>query len=176
MESNSKLRIARATRNAAIAVALLSFAVWAWRPDGCRGVRKSPQTQEVIRDTIRQLVRDTIRITAPVPTESREVGTMEVPVALPADITEAMDSTTVELPVVQRHYTDTAQRYEAWVSGPVDPRLDSITIYSQTQVIRITERPKPKRWGLSAGAGVAMTPSGVQPAIFIGATYTFVSF
>lgn len=176
MESNSKLRIARATRNAAIAVALLSFIVWIWRPNGCHKVVNAPAPQEVIRDTIRQVVRDTIQITSPAPTESREVGTMEVPVALPADITEAMDSTTVELPVVQRHYTDTAQRYEAWVSGPVDPRLDSITIYSQTQVIRITERPKPKRWGLSAGAGVAMTPRGVQPAIFIGATYTFVSF
>lgn len=176
MMNDKRTRIARIVRNVAVVTSLLSFAVWAWRPDGCRGVRKSPQTQEVIRDTIRSVVRDTIRITAPAPTESREVGTVEVPVALPADITEAMDSTTVELPVVQRHYTDTAQRYEAWVSGPVDPRLDSITIYSQTQVIRITERPKPKRWGLSAGAGVAMTPRGVQPAIFIGATYTFVSF
>lgn len=175
MESNSKLRIARATRNAAIAVALLSFIVWIWRPNGCHKVVNAPAPQEVIRDTIRQVVRDTIRITAPVPVESRIVEYVEVPVEISAD-TAASDSTTVELPVVQRHYTDTAQRYEAWVSGPVDPRLDSITIYSQTQVIRITERPKPKRWGLSAGAGVAMTPRGVQPAIFIGATYTFVSF
>lgn len=175
MMNDKRTRIARIVRNVAVVTSLLSFAVWAWRPDGCRGVRKSPQTQEVIRDTIRQVVRDTIRITAPVPVESRIVEYVEVPVEISAD-TAASDSTTVELPVVQRHYTDTAQRYEAWVSGPIDPRLDSITIYSQTQVIRITERPKPKRWGLSAGAGLAMTPRGVQPAIFIGATYTFVSF
>ena len=37
------------------------------------------------------------------------------------------DSAIVELPIIQRHYADST--YEAWISGPVDPRLDSIRVF-----------------------------------------------
>lgn len=93
------------------------------------------------------------------------------------DETKPPDSATVSIPIEQRHYA--GDDYEAWVSG-WNPSLDSLLIYRPTQQITTTAqvtRWKTKRWGLSIGAGVLATTKGeVHPGIFVGVSYTFLSF
>lgn len=84
------------------------------------------------------------------------------------------DSADVELPVIQRHYVDSA--YEAWVSGPVDPRLDSLRVYARTTVITKREWKPPKRWHIGVTAGYGYGAKGFQPYIGAGITYSLYSF
>lgn len=84
------------------------------------------------------------------------------------------DSVDVELPVVQRHYADSA--YEAWVSGPLDPRLDSLRVYARTTVVTRREWKPPRRWHVGVTAGYGYGPRGFQPYIGVGLTYSLVSF
>lgn len=150
-------------------------------------------------DTI--IIRDTIYIPNPTLADTRAIGFARVtlPVWKPSSPapdttsdeptpaepaaedddadTEPPDSATVSLPIEQLHYH--GDDYDAWVSG-WNSRLDSLQIYRPTQQIETTvevTRWKTRRWGLSIGAGVVATPKGtVQPGIFVGATYTFLSF
>ena len=84
------------------------------------------------------------------------------------------DSAVVELPIVQRHYADST--YEAWVSGPVDPRLDSIRVFAPTTIISKREWTTPKRWHIGITAGYGFGIKGVQPYIGVGVTYSLFSF
>lgn len=84
------------------------------------------------------------------------------------------DSAIVELPVMQRHYADST--YEAWVSGPVDPRLDSLRVFAPTTVITKREWKPPKLWHLGVTAGYGYTPHGFQPYIGIGISYSLISW
>lgn len=84
------------------------------------------------------------------------------------------DSAIVELPMVQRHYADSA--YEAWVSGPVDPRLDSVRVLSRTEYITRREWKPPKRWHIGITAGYGYGTKGFQPYIGVGITYSIISF
>ena len=62
--------------------------------------------------------------------------------------------------------------YRAVVSGYVDPRLDSMTVYSRTvyQTVTndiyhpVTVKPKKKRWGLGLQAGYGY-PSGMYVGV-----------
>lgn len=88
----------------------------------------------------------------------------------------AVDSVTVEVPIEQRHYA--GENYDAWVSG-YQPSLDSLNIYRPNTTVKETQtvtRWRTRRWGLSVGAGAALTPRGVEPGIFVGVSYTFYSF
>ncbi len=84
------------------------------------------------------------------------------------------DSAIVELPVIQRHYADST--YEAWVSGPVDPRLDSLRVFVPTTIITKREWKPPKRWHIGVTAGYGYGAKGFQPYIGIGITYSILSF
>lgn len=84
------------------------------------------------------------------------------------------DSAVVELPVVQRHYADST--YEAWVSGPLDPRLDSVKVFAPTTIITQREWKPPKRWHFGVTAGYGYGPGGFQPYVGIGVTYSILSF
>lgn len=84
------------------------------------------------------------------------------------------DSAIVELPIIQRHYADSA--YEAWVSGPVDPRLDSVRVYAKRTVVNRREWKPPKRWHLGVTAGYGYGAKGFQPYIGVGVTYSLYSF
>ena len=75
------------------------------------------------------------------------------------------DSVLVEVPIAQRHYSDTT--YEAWVSG-YEARLDSIRVF-QREVTQWKES-KPSRWSFGVQAGYGITPKGFQPYLGIGAT------
>ena len=169
-------------------------------------IRRSPESPgerppevTVTRDTV--TIRDTIYVPTPQPANSKSLGFTQVtlPRWIPptanksdnhrqesdvpttdvdeAEETEPLDSATVSIPIEQRHYT--GDDYEAWVSG-WHPRLDSLRIYRPTQQITTTAqvtRWKTKRWGLSIGAGMVASPKGgIQPGIFIGASYTFLAF
>lgn len=80
----------------------------------------------------------------------------------------------MELPVIQRHYSDST--YEAWVSGPLDPRLDSVRVFARTVEITRREWKPPKHWHLGITAGYGYTPQGFQPYIGIGITYSILSW
>lgn len=97
--------------------------------------------------------------------EQNEVSSVEA---------EAQDSAIVEFPVIQRHYADST--YEAWISGPIDPRLDSLRVFAPTTIITRSECMPTKRWHLGVTAGFAFTPKGVQPYLGAGITYSFKSF
>ena len=91
--------------------------------------------------------------------------------------TEPPDSVAVQIPIEQRHYH--GDEYDAWVSG-WNPSLDSLHIYRQTQQIATTTevtRWKTRRWGLSIGVGAVVSPKGgIQPGVFVGASYMFFAF
>lgn len=84
------------------------------------------------------------------------------------------DSAIVELPIVQRHYADST--YEAWVSGPIDPRLDSIQVFARTTTITKREWKPPKRWHIGVTAGYGYGAKGFQPYVGVGITYSIFSF
>lgn len=84
------------------------------------------------------------------------------------------DSADVELTVIQRHYADST--YEAWVSGPVDPRLDSINIYQRHTVITTQQPQRHSKWSVGVTGGAGFTARGVQPFIGIGISYAIFRF
>lgn len=84
------------------------------------------------------------------------------------------DSAIVELPIIQRHYADST--YEAWISGPVDPRLDSLRVFAPTTIITRREWKPPKRWHIGVTAGYGYGPKGFQPFVGLGFTYSIFSF
>lgn len=83
------------------------------------------------------------------------------------------DSALVELPIVQRHYADSA--YEAWVSGPIDPQLDSVRVFAPTTVVTRQEWKPPKRWHIGPTVGFGYTPRGLEPFIGISLTYSIIA-
>ena len=86
----------------------------------------------------------------------------------------SQDSAIVELPMLQRHYADSS--YEAWVSAPVDPRLDSIRVFAPTTIITKREWKPPKRWHIGITAGYGYGAKGFQPYIGVGITYSILSW
>lgn len=138
----------------------------------------------MVSDTTRVIITDTIKYPLPIPRDSLVVRyiTERLPLAPDSapDINVASktentpDSAQVIVPITSVHYH--ADEYDAWVSGH-HPSLDSIHVYPRHETLTITKTTPPKRWGLSVGAGFAATPrAGLQPALFVGATYTFLTF
>lgn len=160
-------------------------------------IAERPPGISVKTDTV--TIRDTVYIPAPQLTGTKSLGFIPVtmpiwtPTKKPKQVdepteeltieaddeieTEPPDSIAVAIPIEQKHYT--GDDYDAWVSG-WNPSLDSLRIYRQTQQIATTTevtRWKTRRWGLSVGVGAVASPKGgIQPGIFIGATYTFLAF
>ena len=170
--SNRKERI---MRNVAVllSIACVVSALLYFAPS-CRDRQSERPDPIVLRDTVRDTIRDTVTIIAPPVVRTRHIRDTVVTALIG---TKESDSATVVLPVIQKHYADSAGRYEAWVSGAVDPRLDSLRLYQAKEVVTIQETIKPKRWGISIGAGVIVTPKGnIEQGLFLGATYTFYAF
>ena len=84
------------------------------------------------------------------------------------------DSAIVELPLIQRHYADST--YEAWVSGPIDPRLDSVKVFASTTIISKKGWKPPKRWHIGPTIGYGYTPNGFQPYFGVSLTYSILSW
>lgn len=113
--------------------------------------------------------------------DSKEITLPDTTIAVPTYGTGAggrsrlcRDSMLVELPMIQRHYADST--YEAWVSGPIDPKLDSITVFRPTTIITRQEWKPPKHWHIGITAGYGYGPEGFQPYIGVGLTYSIISF
>lgn len=83
------------------------------------------------------------------------------------------DSARVVVPITQKVYS--TPDFTAYVSG-YQASLDSFNIYRQHYQLEPRPPDKTSRWGLSAGTGVAWTPNGLRPALFVGVTYTFKRF
>lgn len=81
----------------------------------------------------------------------------------------AADSVTVNVPVVQKVYSDGL--YRAYVSG-YRPSLDSLVICSPVKSVTIRE--KPKRWGIGPYVGVDAFGRGVSVGVSI--QYSLVRF
>ncbi len=160
-----------------LAVAATSVAVGACLPRQCSTeVRPEVEIESVI---------DTADVISPQPVHEAIIGDTTIRVRLPAPRQPsgvhapadtpslAPDSVDVELPIIQRHYAAEDSTWEAWVSGPVDPCLDSLKVYSVRETVTIREPPprpitKPKRWSIGVQAGYGFTPKGFQPYIGVG--------
>ena len=135
---------------------------------------------ETVYDTIPWF--DTIPYYLPVPKDSVVIRyvTATLPAAhdsVPADddpvAAMAGDSVRVEIPITQKVYS--TSDYTAYVSG-YRASLDSIDIYRMQYSLEPRPPDKTSRWGLSAGTGVAWTPNGLKPSLFVGVSYTFKRF
>lgn len=135
---------------------------------------------ETVYDTVPWF--DTIPYYLPVPRDSVVIRyvTATLPAAhdsVSADDApeEAMvgDSVRVVVPITQKVYS--TPDYTAYVSG-YRASLDSIDIYRMQYSLEPRPPNKTSRWGLSAGTGVAWTPNGLKPALFVGVSYTFKRF
>lgn len=106
--------------------------------------------------------------------EPRQRGECDSVGIFPGLTYDGSDSTTIELPTIQRHYADST--YEAWVSGPINPRLDSVRVFATTTIITKEIWKPPKRWHLGVTAGYCYGTKGFQPYVGIGITYSLFSF
>lgn len=147
----------------------------------------------VVSDTTRVVVYDTIKIIKPESRDSVVINyiTERLPIeqdsahlicetskfAPDTNVASTPDSANVIIPITTKEYH--GDGYDAWVSG-YRPSLDSLNLHKRTTTITETvtvTKWKTRRWGLSAGAGMVVTPKGrIEPGIFIGATYTFWGF
>ena len=143
--------------------------------------RAESAVHAVRRDTL--IIRDTLRVSRPVPVREEVVRYVTVKVAADssnlanigkdsADVPPAADhfpdtAQTVMLPITQQVYRDTT--YTAWVSGYA-AALDSIEVYPRTLIVRQTALPaaRPRRWSFGIQAGYGYTPKGMQPYVGIG--------
>lgn len=124
-------------------------------------------------DTVR--VTDTVFVRMPEAVSVAVVRVDTVKVAVVRTVRDTLlvavrDSVAVELPIVQRHYADTV--YEAWVSGPLNPVLDSIRVFERVERVTVRERVKAGRWHVGLTAGVGIAGGGVAPYVGVGLTYS----
>ena len=134
------------------------------------------------------VVHDTIVDTVVKPVEVRPVGTVlaRLPKVSNNDTAfenrdttvhqdESPDSAAVLIPLEQKVYTDSAN-YRAVISG-YHVSLDTLAVFRQREYITQRLKPPEKRWGLSLGVGAVVGTDGrVSPGLFIGGTYTFITF
>ena len=123
------------------------------------------------------IIRDTLRISRPVPVREEVVRYVTVLVRDSSNLANIgkdsadvlIDDTAkmVMLPITQQVYRDTT--YTAWVSG-YRPQLDSIEVYPRTLIVRQRAPPaaKPRRWSMGVQAGYGLTPKGLQPYVGVG--------
>ena len=135
---------------------------------------KRYSTRAVETNTVYEVIVDTVTEYSPVIRYERVVDTVYYSVVSRVESQETgADSVSIELPVIQRHYGDSI--YEAWISGPLDPRLDSIRIYERKTVEVRTTAPA-KHWHIGATVGYGFGARGFEPYIGIGITYSIFSF
>lgn len=136
---------------------------------------------DVVSDTTRVTIYDTIKVIKPIAKDSTVVRyvTEVVKVIDTADVVtdcHHLDSVKVQIPITQKVYEDST--YKAYVSG-FNPSLDSILVYPKTEVQTINIKPKPKRWGIGVqvGYGLSLTPAPkFAPYVGVGISYNLFNF
>lgn len=155
----------------AIAVALLVAAFLVGR---CSAPKYKAETQVVERvDTM--LIRDTV-------IREKPVYRTEYVFVRDSVRVQVHDTLYISLPRQMRVYQDSL--YRAEVSG-VDPTLDRIEVYPQTEIVTRTETrdifvTSRKRWGIGVQVGYGITKQGQSfypgPYIGVGVSYNILSF
>lgn len=155
--------------------------------DGGEG-RRTRHEEQVTMDTIRVVVRDTVRVIQPVARDSVvvryvterlrvESGERRVESGeLRGESGERRDSVVVEIPITQKVYE--GEDWRAWVSG-YRPMLDSLQVFRQRQTVTIVEREPMKRWSIGVVAGYGAVLRGnvsFEPFVGIGVSYKLWSF
>lgn len=128
----------------------------------------TPET--VRRDTV--ILRDTLAVRVPVP-ERVEVIRRDTCWLVRCDTVLTADTLRVPVvvPIEQKVYA-TAD-YRAVVEG-YRPRLVSMELYRQTQVVTETAAARPRRWGIGIQAGYGLAPrtGRFEPYIGLGIQYS----
>ena len=154
---------------------------------GC--ANKGAVRDEPVRDTVRAVYVDTVRIVQPLARDSVVLRYIKVRVPRADSGKDTLggtyknsrgrykntDSVEAVIPITQKSYGDST--YTAWVSG-FRPALDSIHVYPRREVVTVTQtsRCKAKRWGVGLHAGYGLTPRGLQPYIGFGLNYNLLNF
>ena len=138
-----------------------------------------------------KVVHDTITDTVPFPVETRKTKAVVAKLPLVKDTTSCgelanesadflkspftSDSALVEIPIEQKVFTDSTN-YRAVISG-YNVTLDTMQVFRHREYITERIKPPAKRFGLSVGVGAVVgTDMKVRPGLFVGASYTFISF
>ena len=150
----------------------------------CNGHQNAPDISTVSVEVIHDTILDTVPVTA----EVRQVGSVvaHLPIANNkvldnSELTDTVkfdankDSVAVLVPIEQKVFTDSTN-YRAVISG-YNISLDTMQVFRHREYITERIKPPAKRWGLSVGVGAVVgTDMKVRPGIFVGVTYTFLSF
>lgn len=139
-----------------------------------------------VKETVTEVVRiDTTRTVSPLRRDLMAVRFEDVKlpslaITKPIFNADTMpDSVTVSVPIETHVFTDDST-YRAVISG-FHTSLDTMDVYTRTvereRTVTVRVPSKPRRWGLSVGAGAVVTPTGrIEPGLFVGASYTFWAF
>lgn len=139
--------------------------------EGRKSVKIKTETK-VVTDTL--IVKDTIRISEVIEVKRKVIDTLFFPIV---DTIQIHDTTFITLYKEVKVYEDSL--FKAQISG-VEPQLDWIEVYPQTQYINTTEtiiKSKDKPWGLGVQLGVGVCRGGLAtPYIGLGISYDLVSW
>lgn len=155
----------------------------------CFNIRQYSTGGEAYQDTIRTTFVDTVPFYKPAPKDSVvvryvtevlpvisdtcNIDTINIPGSGNINGDFIQDSVKVAIPISSKVYEDST--YTAYVSGYC-ASLDSIFVYPRREVVRITERSKPKRWGIGIHAGYGIGSDGFSPYFGIGLSYNLFDF
>lgn len=131
--------------------------------------RFAPIVKEVVvTDTL--IVHDTVTIEKPVTVTRTIRDTISIPVPITNTVVQT-DTVYVRLTEENIVWSDSLCRVYA---HGINPQIDSVTHFSTTKII--TQKPKPKRWGIGLQAGYGASEDGLSPYIGIGVTYSLIRF
>lgn len=151
-------------------VAVLAATTFIGFKIGQRNPLISPTT-DFLRDTLIIYQTDTVRVSTPLILTEKVTDTIRVPVT---DTVTMRDTLYLNLPRTEKVYA--SEDYRAVVSG-YQPSLDTIDIYKRTEIVTITQTPKPKRWGVGVQAGVGLnTQFKPMPYVGVGISYNIIQF
>lgn len=156
---------------ALIAVFLFIIGVALFR---IRGLEKEIDAlKNALTDTITIVKTDTLRIAEP-KIEYRYIKEKEYVTITDSLLVYDTITKVIELPREYLVYKDTS--YRAVVSG-VQPRLDSIEVYSKTITETITKTiqvPDKKRWGFGVNVSAGYDGKKVRPFVGVGVQYNVI--
>ena len=155
----------------------------------CFNIRQCSTDGATHQNTIRTTFVDTVPFYKPVPRDSVvvryvtevlpvisdtcNIDTINIPGSGNIDGDFIQDSVKVAIPISSKVYEDST--YTAYVRG-YRASLDSIFVYPRREVIAITEKTKPKRWGIGIHAGYGVGKDGLSPYVGIGVSYRLFGF
>lgn len=149
---------------------LLSAALLAGAFLAGRWTKPCGESETMRCDTV--ILHDTLAVRVPVP-EQVEVIRRDTCWLVRCDTVQTVDTLRVPVvvPIERRVYV--TDDYRAEVEG-YRPRLVSMKLYRQTQVVTETPAVRPRRWGIGIQAGYGLAPrtGRFEPYIGLGIQYS----